>query len=277
MMHEQLISLLVSLFAGFIGSIIGVGGGIIIVPFLTLFLGVDIHHAVSASLISIIATSSAASPGYIRRNLVNLRVANLLEAASVTGAVMGAVIGLLAGSLLVLSLYAGLLLFVSVSMAFKRTGGNEIGRDDGAFSKALGLDSSYRDEALGAEVAYSVHGIGYAIPASFVSGILSTILGIGGGIFNVPLMTRVMRMPIKAGSATSAFMIGITAAAGSSVFLARGMIDPRIAAPVAIGVLAGALAGNRIMNRISGNAIRYIFSGVAFILFIRVLARLLGD
>jgi uncharacterized membrane protein YfcA len=253
-----LVTLLISLIAGFLGSLLGLGGGIIIVPVLTLFLGVDIHYAIGASIVSVIATSSGAAAAYVRERLVNLRLAMFLEIATTSGAVCGAVLAKVI-AVRVLFLIFGLALGVSAVQMFRRRHERVEPVPPSRIADRLRLHGAYFDPALGKSVEYRVAHplLGFAL--MLIAGAVSGLLGIGSGVLKVPSMDLAMRLPIKASSATSNFMIGVTAAASAGVYFARGDIDPYIAAPVAIGVLLGAFAGSRLLGSIESRVIRMLF------------------
>jgi uncharacterized membrane protein YfcA len=251
--------LLVSLMAGMLGSLLGLGGGIIIIPALTLFFHIDIRYAIGASIVSVIATSSGAAAAYVREHMTNLRVAMVLELATTSGALTGAyVAGLLSGRWLYIIF--GLVMGYSALMMFRksRKDSDEISIS-APWADYLRLHSSYYDEALGREVVYKVARTRVGLALMYIAGIVSGLLGIGSGALKVPAMDLAMGLPIKVSTATSNFMIGVTAAASAGVYFVRGDIDPFIAAPVATGVLLGALLGSRILGRLQSSTIRLVF------------------
>jgi uncharacterized membrane protein YfcA len=248
--------LLISVFGGFLGAILGLGGGLIVVPALTLIYGVDIRYAIAASLISIIATSSAAAASYLRDELTNLRVAVLLELGTVAGALTGFLIASRINASLLYYLFGGLLLF-SALMMFRRKQDHraETGHP---WSRKLGLGGSYQDEAK-RRISYEVEQVPLGLFAMYGAGVLSALLGIGSGIFKVLAMDQAMKLPMKVSTATSNFMIGVTASASAGAYLMRGDIRPEIAAPVALGIIVGSLAGARVMPRLPAQLIRRAF------------------
>lgn len=245
--------------AGVVGSILGLGGGIIIVPSLSLLFGMPMRLAVAASTVSIIATSTGAAVAYLRDRLTNTRVAMWLEMGTATGALSGA---LLAGYLdqRVLSILFGLLLCYSGYNMF-RTRKAELPGEvvPDSLSKKLNLAGSYYDRMLGRRVEYQVTRTVPGLIIMYFSGIAAGLLGIGAGIFKVTAMDQVMGMPFKASTATSNFMIGVTAASGAVVYFARGDVKPLVAGPVVLGVLAGAVLGARLMMRMKTSTIRKLF------------------
>jgi len=252
----------ISVAAGLLGSLLGLGGGIIVIPALTLLLGVDIRYAIGASIVSVIATSSGAAAAYVRERMTNLRVAMFLEIATTAGAITGAYV---AGLVSVRWLYLvfGLVMGYSALMMFrKRRSALAADVPPDVLADRLRLHDVYFDEAAGREVAYRVARPRIGLGLMYVAGVVSGLLGIGSGALKVPAMDLAMRLPIKVSTATSNFMIGVTAAASAGVYFARGDINPFIAAPVAAGVLGGATAGSRLLGRIDSETIRVIFVAV---------------
>jgi uncharacterized membrane protein YfcA len=255
----------ISVVAGFFGSLVGLGGGIVVVPVLTLLYHIDIRYAIGASIVSVIATSSGAAAAYVRERLTNLRVAMLLELGTTAGAITGACLaGILA--LRWLFLIFGLVLAASaVAMIYR------IRQSPGApirdrWADRLKLHDRYFDPARGSAVAYRVVRTPVGLALMYLAGIISGLLGIGSGVLKVLAMDLAMRIPIKVSTATSNFMIGVTAAASAGVYFSRGDIDPFIAAPVAIGVVLGATVGSRVMPKTDSRLLRLIF--VLVLLFV---------
>lgn len=253
-----LVVLLVSVAAGALGALLGLGGGIIVVPALTLLLGVDIRYAIGASIVSVIATSSGAAATYVRERMANLRVAMFLELATTTGAITGA---LLAGVVDPRWLYVafGLLMGGSALAMFRKRHEGGAPVPASPLADRLRLHGTYWDQAAGREVAYRVAAPVRGLGLMYAAGTVSGLLGIGSGALKVPAMDLAMRLPIKVSTATSNFMIGVTAAASAGIYFARGDIDPFVAAPVAAGVLAGATLGTRLLGRLSGATVRAVF------------------
>jgi uncharacterized membrane protein YfcA len=252
----------ISVLAGILGSLLGLGGGIIIIPTLTLLFRIDIHYAIGASIVSVIATSSGAAAAYVRERMTNLRVAMVLELATTAGALTGAY---LAGQLAVRWLYVifGVVMGYSALMMFRKR--HQIAGEEiiaAPWADHLKLHSSYYDEAAGREIVYRVARTRVGLGLMYIAGIVSGLLGIGSGALKVPAMDLAMRLPIKVSTATSNFMIGVTAAASAGVYFARGDIDPFIAAPVATGVLIGAVLGSRLLGRLQSATIRLVFVAV---------------
>lgn len=268
--------LLVSISAGILGSILGLGGGIIVTPALTLLFGVDIQHAIGASLISVIATSSGAAIAYIRDGITNIRVGMFLEIATTVGAITGALIaGLISPNFLYIIF--GLLLFYSALAMLKKTK-EELPGEVPLHSVAskLRLQGEYYDKALKKNVTYNVDNVYSGFGVMYGAGVISGLLGIGSGSFKVMAMDVFMKLPLKVSSATSNFMMGVTGAASAGIYLFRGDINPIISAPVAIGVLIGATLGAKIMQRLKSKTIRKIFIPVLMYVAIQMMAQGLG-
>lgn len=265
--------LLISVFAGFIGSLLGLGGGIIITPALTLFLGIDIKYAIGASIVSVIATSSGSAIAYLKDKITNVRVGMLLEIATTTGALTGAVIAGLVSTKYLYLIFGLLLLYSAVNMFQKRN--QELPQEFPANPMAdkLKLNGSYYDKALDQTVDYHVTGIYSGFGMMYVAGIISGLLGIGSGIFKVMAMDSFMKLPMKVSTATSNFMIGVTAAASAGIYLTRGNIDPKIAAPVALGVLLGAAVGTKVMQRLKSTTLRLVFIPVLLYVSIEMIMK----
>jgi hypothetical protein len=263
----------ISFVAGLLGSLLGLGGGLIVVPALTLLLGIDIRLAIGASIISVIATSSGAAAAYVRERLTNLRVAMFLELGTTAGAITGAwVAGLLHPRWLFI-LFGAILGYSALAMVRVQPRTYAVRPDGAGLARRLRLHSSYYDDARGYEVAYEPVRPILGLGLMYVAGIVSGLLGIGSGALKVPAMDLAMELPIKVSSATSNFMIGVTAAASAGLFFTRGQIDPFIAAPVAVGVLAGALLGSRMLSRVKPRALRVTFVVVLVAVSIQMLVK----
>jgi uncharacterized membrane protein YfcA len=270
-MNIVLFSLLVSLtsvIAGFIGALTGLGGGVVIVPVLTLFFGVDIHYAIGASLISVIATSSGAASAYVKEGFTNLRIGMFLEIATTFGALFGAFVAAKI-SVAAVGIIFGLVLIYSAIMAGRVRPRTRLEDGPDALSVALKFDSSYPTSE--GPRSYHVHAVPFGFGMMFIAGGISGLLGIGSGAFKVVAMDQVMRIPFKVSTTTSNFMIGVTAAASAGVYLNRGYIDPGLSAPVMLGVLLGALSGARVLPRAATGALRRLFALVIFVLAIEMI------
>ena len=273
---DDIAILLVSAVAGLIGALAGVGGGILVIPALTIGFGVDIHLAVGASIVSVIATSSGAASAYVRDRMTNMRIAMFLELATTTGAVCGALLAAVVAPAL-LYVLLGVVLLGSAGMQVSRLG-EEVPPVDppSAIATRLRLESSYPDRRLDREVPYSARRVPLGFALMWIAGVVSGLLGIGSGVLKVLAMDGAMRLPMKVSSATSNFMIGVTAAASAGIYLGRGDVDPQIAAPVALGVLTGALIGARLLQHISNRSVRLVFLPVLIAVGIETIGRGLG-
>jgi uncharacterized membrane protein YfcA len=249
----------ISLLAGVLGSLLGLGGGIIVVPALTLLLKIDIRYAIGASIVSVIATSSGAAAAYVRDRMCNLRVAMLLEIATTTGAITGAFIaGRVAGRWLFI-VFGLIMGYSAIAMFRKRRQIDNASVAPDWLADRLSLHDTYWDEAADRQISYRVRRTPLGFVLMYIAGIVSGLLGIGSGALKVPAMDLAMGLPIKVSTATSNFMIGVTAAASAGVYFARGDIDPFVAAPVACGVLIGATAGSHLLGKLENSTIRLIF------------------
>jgi uncharacterized membrane protein YfcA len=254
--------------AGLLGALTGLGGGIIVVPMLTLLFGVDFRYAVGASLVSTIATSSGAAAAYVREGFTNVRVGIFLEVATTVGALVGAAVaGLIPTS--ALAVMFGLVLLYTAYRSFQAPEDHVSDAPPHPWAVRLRLDGAY--PAGGGMRAYTVHGVPGSFGVMLGAGVLSALLGIGSGAVKVLAMDRMMRLPFKVSTTTSNFMIGVTAAASSGVYLHRGYIDPVIAFPVMLGVLAGALVGARILTGAKPRALRLLFLTVVLVMAAQML------
>jgi uncharacterized membrane protein YfcA len=251
----------VSLAAGFIGALVGIGGGIVLVPVMTLLFHIDIRYAIGASIVSVIATSSGAAAAYVRERMTNLRVAMFLELGTTAGALTGAFLaGLIHGRWLYL-LFGAVLLYSALAM-LRRFRSDRLSLPVVArckLSDTLNLHGSYYDEFLDQQISYRVTNAPVGLALMYLAGIVSGLLGIGSGALKVPAMDLAMHLPIKVSTATSNFMIGVTAAASAGVYFARGDIDPFLAAPVCMGVVAGAFLGSKLLGRLHSAFVRFAF------------------
>lgn len=261
--------------AGLLGALVGLGGGVLIVPLLTLGFGLDIHFAVGASIISVIATSSGAAAAYVREHLTNVRVAMVLELATSTGAMTGAFVAVYVHPQ-VLFLLFGVILILSILPLLTKLG-EELPANvtNDWFATRLQLASQYPEPALG-WVSYQVTRVPLGFALMYVAGLVSGLLGIGSGALKVLAMDTVMRLPMKVSSGTSNFMIGVTAAASAGIYFWRGAILPLVAAPVALGVLVGAVLGAKLLVRFENATIRWIFLVVLVAVAVEMLLRGLG-
>jgi len=262
--------------AGAIGAILGLGGGIVLVPILTMFYGVHLRDAMGASIISVIATSSGAAAAYLRTGLSNIRIGLFLAMATVSGAIVGAgLVGLVPES--VLELILGLALAYSTLVTLRQLN-VEIPAEPRVDPLAMSfeLEGAYYDAGLDRDVKYRAASVRTGFGAMFGAGLLSGLLGIGSGAFKVLAMDYFMRLPMKVSTATSNFMIGITAAASAGIYFHRGDLSPLIVSPVALGVLIGAYLGTRLATRLRNTTLRKLFLPVIFYLAVSMILRGLG-
>jgi uncharacterized membrane protein YfcA len=261
------------LFGGFVagtfGALLGLGGGVLLIPFLVVVLGVPMHQAIATSIIAVIATSSAGAAMNLERRIVNMRLGMLLEIATVSGAILGGITANYLSASVLTKLFSGLLFLVAIIMLWRvqRHNGKE-----GISTQGV-LSGYFIDDATGESIAYAAKKIPAVMCISLVAGNVSGLLGVGGGIFKVPAMHIISGVPIKAATATSNFMIGVTAAASAFIYFAHGHINPFIASAAALGVLLGSMTGVRISRKIHSSVLSWIFAialfGISIELFFR--------
>jgi uncharacterized membrane protein YfcA len=257
-----------SLLAGLLGALTGLGGGVVLVPLLALLFGVDMRYAIGASLVSVIATSSGAAAAYVKEGYTNIRIGMLLEIATTLGALGGAWLAARVPTSAIAVIF-GLVLIHSAYLSFRVRPETGAEAQPDALAVRLRLDGTY--PGLGGPCRYHVH----AVPAGFGlmlgAGALSGLLGIGSGAVKVLAMDQVMRIPFKVSTTTSNFMIGVTAAASAGVYLNRGYVDPGLAMPVMLGVLAGSLMGARLLPRAPTRSLRIVFAIVILALALQMI------
>jgi uncharacterized membrane protein YfcA len=254
--------------AGLLGALTGLGGGIVIVPMLTLLFGVDIRYAIGASLVSVIATSSGAAAAYVKEGFTNVRVGILLEIPTTLGALGGAFLAARIGTSAIAVVF-GLVLLYSAYRSARPLAEHVTTEHAHPLAVRLRLNSTY-PTAHGIQ-PYAVQGVPAGWSLMLLAGILSGLLGIGSGALKVLAMDQLMRLPFKVSTTTSNFMIGVTAAASAGIYLNRGYIDPGLALPVMFGVLAGALSGARILTGARTAVLRRMFSAVVVVLALQML------
>jgi len=263
-----------SLLAGLLGALTGLGGGVVIVPMLTMLFGVDIRYAIGASLVSVIATSSGAAAAYVREGYSNIRIGMFLEIATTLGALLGAYLATMVSGNAIAVVFGVVLLFSAFLALRQRHDWPAPPRPD-PLAKRLRLDSTYPVD--GQHVAYHVTGVVPGFAMMGVAGVLSGLLGIGSGAVKVLAMDLAMRLPFKVSTTTSNFMIGVTAAASAGIYLSRGYIDSALAMPVMLGVLPGAMVGARILKHAQVGALRLVFGLVILALSLEMIVNgLLG-
>src|SRR5271165_1228035 len=256
-----------SLLAGFLGALTGLGGGVVIVPMLTLLFGVDIRYAIGAALVSVIATSSGAA-AYVRDGYSNIRVGMFLEIATTIGALSGAALALYLRASIIAIIF-GVVLLYSAYVSYRQKEHTVKDEDPDRIATWLQMDSSF-PTANGLET-YHVRRVPLGFVIMYIAGVLSGLLGIGSGAVKVLAMDQAMKLPFKVSTTTSNFMIGVTAAASAGIYLSRGYIDPGLAMPVMLGVLAGSLLGARALASAKVKTLRIVFSAVIGILAIEMI------
>ncbi len=268
--------LLSSAFAGFVGALVGLGGGVFIVPILTLVFHVSFTAAIGASIVSVIATSSGAAAAYVKDRMTNLRVGMFLEVATTTGAICGALLSTLLDPTILFIVFGVVLLISALPLVMRL--GEELpqGVANHKWAEKLHLPGTYPDRKSHVDVAYNVAHIRWGFSMMYVAGLISGLRGIGSGTFKVLAMDTAMRLPMKVSTTTSNFMIGVTAAASAGIFFQRGDIDPAIAAPVALGVLIGATLGAKTITRVSNVWLKKLFVPVIVLVALNMLARGFG-
>jgi uncharacterized membrane protein YfcA len=263
-----IIILIGSYAAGLLGSLTGLGGGVVIIPLLTLLLNVNIHYAIGASLVSVIATSSGSAAAYVKEGITNIRIGMFLEIATTIGALFGAMLALHVQTSFIAVLFGVILIFSAVMSLRKKK--ELINQQKSPFAEKLKLNSTY--PTPDGEVAYGVQKVGGGFVMMLFAGVISGLLGIGSGALKVVAMDGIMRIPFKVSTTTSNFMIGVTAAASAVVYLQRGYIEPGLAMPVVIGVLLGALTGSKILvHTTSSGWLRWVFAVVVTFLAVQMI------
>jgi uncharacterized membrane protein YfcA len=255
---EFIFLLLGGFIAGTFGALLGLGGGVLLIPFLVMVLDVPMHQAIATSIVAVIATSSAGAAMNLERRTVHIRFGMLLEIATVTGAIFGGITANYLSASVLTKIFSGLLFLVALVMIWRarQHTNQDLIDTDGI------LPGTFIDDASGKTVQYTVKKVPATMMVSLVAGNVSGLLGVGGGIFKVPAMHILSGIPMKAATATSNFMIGVTAAASAFIYFAHGHLNPFIASAAALGVLAGSMTGVRISRRIHGNVLTWIFASV---------------
>jgi uncharacterized membrane protein YfcA len=270
-----LIMFLTSIAAGALGSVVGIGGGLVVIPILTLLLGVDIHFAIGASIVSIIATSSGAAATYVKDRITNLRIGMFLELGTTIGAIIGAGIAAYLSAVTLEAIF-GTILMISLVPIVRKIGEEFPARQElKGLAKKLNLQGSYV-ERDGRKIEYDATNPGKGLAGMLVAGLFSGLLGIGSGTFKVLSMDLAMKLPMKVSTTTSNFMIGVTAAASAGIYFARGDVNPMITAPVALGILLGSSIGTRFLVKAKNTVVRRIFAVVLAGSAIEMILRALG-
>ena len=278
MLHTALLMLGVGIFAGIMGSILGIGGGMIVTPIVTLAMGLDIKYAIGASIIAVIATSSGSTIAFLKDDVLNLRVAMFLEIATTIGAIIGALLTGAFEPMILYILFGSLLVFSSWNMYRKMRSGQEGLQQVHAdkWEEKFNLNSSYYDKNTKQQVDYQVENVPGGFLIMLGAGLASGMLGIGSGAFKVMAMDGAMKMPLKPSSATSNLMMGVTAAASATVYFFNGSIRPDLAVPLALGILGGSTIGTRIMQILPSKLIRLIFIPILLYLGLQMILKGFG-
>ena len=280
-MVEILQFMLIAVFAGFLGSLVGLGGGIIITPALTILFGFDIKYAIGASIVAVIATSSGSAIAFVKDHVSNMRVGMFLEVFTTAGGVVGALMAGVFSSKL-LYIFFSLILLNSFYGMLKKTGlitklkKEEENVENDKYADKYKLNSTYYDKATGETVKYNVTNVPQGSLVMFGAGFASGLLGIGSGAFKVVALDTYMKLPIKVSTATSNFMMGVTATASALIYFFNGTINPVVAAPIAIGTLIGSRTGAKVMQRLDAKYIRYIFLPILLFTIINMFLKGLG-
>lgn len=251
-----LVLLLGAYAAGLLGSLTGLGGGVVVIPLLTLLFGVDFHYAIGAALVASIATSSGSASAYVREGITNVRLGMFLEIATTIGAVAGAAIALWMPTNVIAVIFGFVLIFTAVMTQRRKTDHGQV--EGSRLAMRLKLFGTY-PTPQGIR-SYQLTHVAGGFSIMVVAGILSGLLGIGSGVLKVLAMDTAMKVPFKVSTTTSNFMIGVTAAASAVIYLQRGYIDPGIAFPVMVGVLMGAMTGARLLKKMNVTILRRIFA-----------------
>ncbi len=257
---------LVGLAVGILGAMLGIGGGVLLIPLLTGLFVIPIKTAIGASIVSVIATSSAAGAVYVGRGLTHTRLSMVMEIATTLGAMAGGFTAVLISPNALSVLFGIVLLYVTYSM-------RRMPKEDTPITPTGLLNTSYTDPRTGQLVTYGVRNLPAGMAASFVAGNISGLLGIGGGVIKVPIMTLLMGIPLRAAIGTSNFMIGITAATSAVIYYQHGYIDPGIAIPTALGVLVGAQVGTRVGGRVRSQRLKQIFQILLLVFAVQMFIR----
>lgn len=276
---DTLVAFLIALLAGAFGSVLGIGGGLFIIPSLTLFLGEGLKTAIAASIVAVIATSLGGGNVYVRRHVADIRLGLLLALATAPSAVIGAILATHVNARVLAGVFA-VVLAVSAYRMFAGPGGTAEPPPEAedAETGSFRFRGSYFESSIGETIRYQVRNVPFGVGASTIAGLISGMLGVGGGIVQVPVMNLIMAVPIKVATTTSTYIIGITAMAGAFVYYNHrpSYVDPALAIPVTIGVFIGASIGSRVLGRISQSALRTIFTAVMAIYAIQMVLRVFG-
>ena len=268
----------VGIFAGVMGAILGIGGGMFVTPIVTLAMGLDIKYAIGASIVSVIATSSGSTIAFLKDDVLNLRVAMFLEIATTAGAIIGAMLTGVFSPTILYVLFGSFLVFSSWNMVKKLRRGEEVIHKVQAdkWAEKFKLNSSYYDKNKKEQIDYQVENVPGGFTIMLGAGLASGMLGIGSGAFKVMAMDGAMKMPLNPSSATSNLMMGVTAAASATVYFFNGSIRPDLAVPLALGIICGSTFGSRIMQVLPSKLIRIIFVPILLYLGLQMILKGFG-
>ena len=276
---HAVVSFLIALLAGAFGSVLGIGGGLFIIPSLNLFLGVQLKTAIAASIVAVIATSLGGGHVYVRSGVADIRLGLILALATAPSAVLGAILATHVNARVLAAVFA-VVLGASAYRMLASAGSSSTLTENGSRHRPsrLRFRPSYREPSTGEDISYTVSRLPLGVATSTVAGLVSGMLGVGGGIVQVPVMNLLMGVPIKVATTTSTYVIGITAMAGAFVYYNHrpSLVDPALAVPVTIGVFIGASVGSRVLGRVSQRALRNTFTGVLVIYAVQMALRVVG-
>lgn len=253
-----------AILAGFLGSLTGLGGGVVVIPLLTLGFGVDMRYAIGAALVTSIASSSGAAAAYIKEGITNVRIGMFLEIATTTGAVIGAIIAIWLDKQYIAVIFGCVLIFSAIRTITKKEEHVDPNAPADKLAEKLKLNGAYPTKDV--IVKYKVQNVTAGYSLMTLAGVLSGLLGIGSGALKVLAMDTAMKIPFKVSTTTSNFMVGVTAAASAVIYLQRGYIDPGLCMPIVVGVLLGAFIGSKILPKANVKRLRQLFSVVIFFL-----------
>lgn len=274
MVALELVAFIAALGAGGFGAVVGVGGGLVLVPLLSVGLGVPLHNAIAVSLLGVICVSTTASASFLRSGLTDRRLGLRLLGATALGGIIGGYVSGLLDARLLAAVFGVVLVLVALQMLRGQRG--RISETVGAPGR-MEFDWSYFEPATGEEIAYRARNVGPAALVSVFAGALSGLLGIGGGVVNVPTMNVLMGIPIRVATTTSTYMLAATAAASAVLYFSRGDIDPALAAPVVVGVFIGARGGALLAHRLPHRALTLLFVVVAAFFALQMFLRAAGS
>ncbi len=269
-MDVPLILLMSSMAAGFLGVIMGVGGGVVMIPMMVGVLGIPVHLAVAASLVAVTANSISGASIFLRTGVANVRLGILMSLGALVATLGGVLLGKAAGGRVVTAAFAGLLLFTIWIMFQGRRNTWVAPEDSDPLALRLGLPSAYRAAPGDPPLPYGVLRVLPAMGVMTLAGLSAGLLGVGGGLVQVPVMDRMLRLPIKVSTATSNFMMGLSSAAGATAYLALGDVHPLVAGPVVLGIVAGSRVGSAVAPRLRSRHIRWLFLGLLVAMFVQM-------